>query len=382
MLLVSVFALLALLWARNPVRRYWLEHLPLPQLATYAANHAEEADAALCLARRQLAAGSPDQAEPVLAGLTARDPGNGEAWLLRSRAEFEQGKVGPAYASVKVAMQFLRPSADAHWRLGLLLERRGDEREAESAFRRAVEIDPNHPGARMELARESLARRHYAPALEHLKGVLRREPRNSRALALLSTAYRNLGDLKQAEQHARAAVQAAPNEAGAWQALAEALHDQATEAATREAERAYRRALELEPGSSELHHQLGRIYFSRRDYAKAADELQRAIDLHPLNRLPYPTLIQSYLRLGQKARAANTLQHYEKVNEMDLSTAPLEYSVDAMPENTAVRVKLARLYLRYGRPDLASAQIDQVLALNPNHPEALRLCDQVKSVSR
>jgi hypothetical protein len=58
---------------------------------------------------------------------------------------------------------------------------------------------------------------------------------------------------------------------------------------------------------------------------------------------------------------------------MDLSTAPLEYQVWAMPNNTGVRMKLARLYLRYHRPDLALIEVGHVLDLNPNHPEALRL---------
>jgi uncharacterized protein HemY len=52
-----------------------------------------------------------------------------------------------------------------------------------------------------------------------------------------------------------------------------------------------------------------------------------------------------------------------------------------MPDNTALRMKLARLYLRYRRPDLASTQVEQVLKINPTHAEALRLREQVKSAS-
>lgn len=371
LVLVAVFLVLAAIWAQGPIRSYWLTHVPVSELETYVVEHPGESDAALQLARRKLAVGAPADAERVLRPLTEQDPANEDAWLLRSQSEFEQGKLAPAYASLKVVLQFSQ-SAEAYWRLGLLLERRGDEQEAEAAFQKAVELDPKHSGPRVKLARSALAHRHYAPALEHLQGVLKREPRNAEVLELLSLTHRNLGDLNEAAEHARAAVAAAPERPNAWRALGQALQDQATESAMIEAEKAYREALDREP-SSDLHHLLGKIYFSRGEYQRAADELQRAVDLHPLNRLPYPNLIQAYHRLGQKRRAEEALREYEKLNEMDLSTAPLEYSAYAMPQNTAVRIKLARLYLRYSRPDLARTQVEQVLKLNPGHAEARRL---------
>jgi tetratricopeptide (TPR) repeat protein len=275
-------------------------------------------------------------------------------------------------------MPFLDQSAEAHWRLGLLLERRGNEAGAEAEFRRAVALDAAHAGAHLELARGALAERHYGRALQHLEVVIRREPDNRAALETLSLAHLGLGHLDQAEQSARRMVRLAPGSAGAWRALGQVLKDRATPAALVEAEQAYRRALQLSPDSSELHQQLGLIQFSRGDYARAAAELQRAIDLHPLNRQPYPALMQCYRRLGMAARAERLDAEYRKIDEMDLSTAPLEYSVWAMPENIALRMRLARLYRRYRRPDLALTQVERVLALNPNLDEARQLRQQLK----
>jgi Tfp pilus assembly protein PilF len=262
--------------------------------------------------------------------------------------------------------------------MGLLLERRGNEAGAEAEFRRAVALNPAHAGANLELARGALAERHYGRALEHLAVVLRQEPDNTAALEALALAHLGLGHLDQAEQPARRMVRLAPGSAGAWRALGQVLKDRATPSALSEAEQAYRRALQLAPDSSELHQQLGMISFSRGDYARAAAELQRAIDLHPLNRQPYPTLMQCYRRLGMTARAERLGAEYRKIDEMDLATAPLEYSVWAMPENIALRMRLARLYQRYRRPDLARAQVERVLALNPNHAEARQLREHLK----
>jgi Tfp pilus assembly protein PilF len=276
-------------------------------------------------------------------------------------------------------MPALDGSAEAHWRMGLLRERRGEETLAEQEFRRAVERDARHAGAHLELARGALAHRHYGPAREHLEIVVREEPANLAALEALSLTHRNLGNLDAAEKLARDAVRRAPRSGGAWRALAQVLRDRATEPSLREAEQAYRQALTLIPDSSELHHELGMIYFGRGDYPHAAAELQASIDLHPLNRQPYPALIQCYRRLRQGDRADRLSAEFRKIDEMDLSTAPLEYSIYAMPENTALRLQLARLYLRYQRPDLALDQLERVLELNPNHAEARKLRDKLKA---
>jgi tetratricopeptide (TPR) repeat protein len=134
--------------------------------------------------------------------------------------------------------------------------------------------------------------------------------------------------------------------------------------------------VQLDPAASDLHDQLGQIAFSRGDYAGAAAELQRAIDLQPLNRLPYPALMQCYRRLGQTARADRLAVEYRKIDAMDLATAPLEYSIWAMPQNAALRLRLAHLYRQYGRPDLALGQVERVLELNPGQPEARRLREE------
>jgi Tfp pilus assembly protein PilF len=381
-ILLLVLAAALGLWLREPLRQRWLAGQPLGGLAAYTADHPSDRDAALLLARRYLAAREAAPAEGVLQRLIRTDPTNPQAWLLRSQAEFDQGKLAAAYASLNVAMPFLDQSAEAHWRLGLLLERRGDEAHGEAEFHRALALDPNHAAAHLELARGALAERHYGDALRHLDVVIRREPENTAALEALSMAHLGLGHLDAAERFAREEVRLAPHSAASWRALGQVLQARATPAALTEAEQAYRRALQLEPGSSELHDQLGMISFSRGDYPHAAVELQRAIDLQPLNRLAYPTLMQCCRRLGQADRAKRLEVEYRKIDAMDLATAPLEYSVWAMPENTALRIRLAHLYVRYHRPDLALTQVDRVLELNANHAEARRLREQLKAGER
>src|SRR5207248_229812 len=81
-----------------------------------------------------------------------------------------------------------------------------DAERAEAELQRAVTLDPDHAGARLELARGALAERHYGEALRHLDRVIRNDPKNVEALEALSTAHRSLGNLDQAEAYAREAV--------------------------------------------------------------------------------------------------------------------------------------------------------------------------------
>jgi Tfp pilus assembly protein PilF len=377
-LLLLLLALALGLWARAPVRRSLLARQPLAGLAAHVDADPSDAPAALILAERYLRAREASRAEAVLLRLIQTDPTNAPAWLLRSRAELEQGNMAAAYASLCVAMPFLQSSAEAHRRLGLLLERRGDEARAEAEFRRAIALDPDDAPARLELARGALAERHYGEALRHLNPVIRKDPKSTEALEMLALAHRSLGHLDRAERYAREQVRLAPRSADAWEALGQVLSFRGTPDAMAAAEQAFRQAASLDPASSELHDQLGQIAFSRGDYRGAAAELQRAVDLQPLNRLAYPALMQCYRRLGQTARADRLAAQYRKLDEMDLATAPLEYSVWAMPQNSALRLRLAHLYRHYGRPDLALAQVERVLELDPGQAEARRLRDALK----
>lgn len=94
--------------------------------------------------------------------------------------------------------------------------------EAVEAYRRALEVDPDHVGAHVNLGR-----------LFHLAG-----------------------DVATAEAHYRRAVAAAPADAIAWFNLAVALEDRGSAG---EALATYDRALAVDPGLADAHHNSARL---------------------------------------------------------------------------------------------------------------------------
>jgi predicted Zn-dependent protease with MMP-like domain len=84
-------------------------------------------------------------AGPALARLDealALEPDHLDAMLERARALFELCRFDDAGAQLREVLDRSHDEAWAHHQLGLLAERRGDEREAERRFKRARRLDP------------------------------------------------------------------------------------------------------------------------------------------------------------------------------------------------------------------------------------------------
>lgn len=380
-MLLALLVGLSGLAAYRPLRTAWLQKQPIERLAVWISRHPEDAPARLILARRYLASGRAAEAEQTLLPLVQTGTPTADAWLLLSQAQWDQGKPAEAYATLQIALPSLQDRAETHWRLGLLHELRGEERRAEESYRRALQIEPDHAESNLQLGRSALAHRHYAPAVDHLNRVIKSDSDNAEAHELLSLTYRNTGDLDRSVDHAKKATASAPDRWQGWRELGLSLQSQATPESIAAAQRAFRKAIQLAPRESDLHYQLGKIAAGRGEWKAAAEHLRAALEIHPLNRQPYPLLIQAMLRLGERREADAVRREYERVNEMDLSTAPLEYSIYAQPRNALLRVKLGELYLKYDRPDLAMQQVQEALELNPGLGAALALKKKIEALT-
>lgn len=113
-------------------------------------------------------------------------------------------------------------SAESWYALGCELETSVPD-QARDAYRRALELDPSHIDARLNLGR------------------------------LLHEA----GQLAAAEAHYRAAIDQRPDDGTAWFNLGVSLEDQGRHA---DAVEAYRLAIELEPTSPDAYYNLGHLY--------------------------------------------------------------------------------------------------------------------------
>lgn len=373
MFVVCLLLAAAAAWVnRASLERLYYRAIPLPRLAETAAG-GNDPEAGLVLAERYLAAGRPADAEGVLRPVLDRNQGLAAGWVLRARSELEQGKDGPAYASANVAAALAGPSAPTLTLLGLIEERRGNENGAEERYRAAIRQDSRSAEAHYRLGRLELSHANYGPAIADLEAARRTRPRDAEIIQYLAQAHQEVGQPQEAQRLAHEAVRLAPSSGAAWFVLGTVLKTDSDPGKRREAESAFGRAEALDPAPARARHELGSLLFQRGEYAAAAAELERAIQSQPLNKPSYPLLAQCYGRLGRPQDSARALREYHRLEEMNLDTAPLEYAIWAMPDNIALRLKLARLYLKYGRRDLAEMQVNLALEANPRNPEALEL---------
>jgi tetratricopeptide (TPR) repeat protein len=209
-----------------------------------------------------------DEAETSYRAAYATAPNDADVLIALSFA-LVQPRTGAANAKrfadaeyfAKRATQLAPTNAIAWDRLGVALTARGIyNSDAESAFRRAAELDPNFVVARV-----------------HLAGVLWRMKRSDEAGAL----YRSAAD-------------------DAKDAPTLVLIADAIQAAQRwnESEPLLRRALEMDPRNPGALFLLGRYYSVNQKYSDAASVLKTAAEVNPKSFIVRTVLARAYLGAG------------------------------------------------------------------------------------
>jgi len=213
----------------------------------------ENAEARYWLARSLLAADRPDEARDLFKDLAARDPSNGDLYYW----------VGRSYIDELQEASFMKQS--------LLAPR------AKANYERAIEIDPDHLGARIGLGQYYL----NAPSIAG-------------------------GSISKAKEQADAAVALAPLEGRLL--LAEILREE------EEWEHAIDNATALtalEPDNPAHHYRLGRLHQDRQEWGPAFDSFQRSVDVDPDHALSWYQLGRTGALSGEQlGRAQEALEEF------------------------------------------------------------------------
>ncbi len=200
--------------------------------------------------------------------------------------------------------------------LGLLKKRLGRYEEAEQAYRRAIELDPNstYPWNSLgnvltdHLKRHKEAEKAYRHAIE--LDPTYGNPWNN--LGILLTLH--LGRHEEAEKAYRQAIGLDPTSRAPWNNLGNVLTDDLGR--HEEAEKAYRRAIELDPTSGPPWNNLGKVltdHLGRHEEAEKA--YRRAIELDPASSNPWYGL--GNVLTGHLGRHEEAEKAYRQAIELD-----------------------------------------------------------------
>lgn len=155
---------------------------------------------------------------------------------------------------------------------------KGKKKPAAEESSHAAAEDPQRPSRDFETARNLFRSGDFEGAASALQSLVRRDPDNFEALALLASCHSFQGNYEEAVKCHEAAVKADPSDAQRWHGLASDLLNLGD---VERAEKAMREALKLDGKRGSSHYNMARIIARKGDYDAALSSLRKAVELQP-----------------------------------------------------------------------------------------------------
>lgn len=357
-----------------------------------------------------------------------RSPDAKEArFLEKGRKEYQKKNYDVAILQFKNASAAKPWDAEPYYQLGLSYLAANDGRAAATNFGKAVEVNPRHTAAQLQLAEllaTSREKKSVEEAQKHAQAVLALQPDDPDALSVLGATDLRLGNLDSAQSHLEQALRRSPSHLKAWVVLSEVKmtrHDAAG------AEKALQDAAARLPKSPDPGTYLGRFYLSQGRAKDAEQQFRQALAIDPKNGNALLELAAMQVKAGQTDQADQTYRQaaalpdrrykpvhaeflfqsgrrgeavaeFEKLaaadpGDLNLRTRLVEtylaLSRAGDAENVLsaavkkngldldARIRRSRIYLSWGKYTEAEQDLNQVLHYNKNSAEAYYLLAQV-----
>ena len=307
-----------------------------------------------------------------------------EPYVKLAMAQAETGAYDAARASLERALDIDPDSPIARFNLAEVMRRQGRYAAAIEQYRRTLAVDANY--AKAHLGVGLVNRQQGRPAMESFRKALRSD-------ALLAEAHLGLGReslerrrAAEAAGHFLRALQVDPDSAEAHLNLGLA---QARQGLQEEALAAFRQAVALDPASPEAHYNLG-VALARKDRIREAlPFFRQAVRLKPGDAEAQSNLGMAYSQLGrlQDAVAAfrqavrlrpDSARAYVNLGLTEARLGRIREAIEALsrsaslsPRNAEVRLNLGLLYLSAGDRASAEAQVEILKELDPERARVL-----------
>ena len=270
--------------------------------------------------------------------------------------------------------------------LGLIHGELGDSRKAQVYLCKAIELDPKYPDAHLNLAHHLLASGDSLRAQEHCEKALSNDPDYPEAWLFQSSLLASIGKLKEAATAITKALALNPTLPNAWVYAAQLYfqlddHERALHACRQaqqqdavdatstnllgtillsmqqpiEAQAAFTKALQIEPGDIEALRGLGYSYLMTEKFDTAALHCSRSLELDP-------DCAANWLLLSRI---------YSKQLIFDKAAHCAERAIALNPADPAAQTQLANMLQSMGRFDAALTHYNKALLQAPQDIESL-----------
>ncbi len=215
----------------------------------------------------------------------------------------EQNKttVPPVDDPLRDAVRELNQGPLAHIRRGTLLEQAGKTQEAIAEHEKALEVDPRHVQAHINLISLYGRLRQFEKAEEHYRAAVGLDPDRADAHYNYGVLLFEQGKYREADQAFRKAVEINPFYAEAHNNLGSLLEQQGRLV---EALEQYRQAVQNQPEYRLAHFHLGRILVNQNNYDDAIQHFLKTLTPEDENTPRYLyALAAAYARSGDREKA-------------------------------------------------------------------------------
>jgi tetratricopeptide (TPR) repeat protein len=300
--------------------------------------------------------GKVAEAAPYLERAQQIDPSSYDNGYDLSLAYLQTGRLTKAQQLIHDLLR-RKNTAELHNLLADVEEKYGKFVEAANEYETAAHMDPSESNL-FDWGSELLLHRTLGPAVEVLQQASVRYPASQRMLVALGMAFYVRGNYDDAVKSFLRAADLNPSEPNCYFFLSRA-YDSSPSRADEVTQRFHRfaelqpdnaralyyyamslwkgkraqdpgldlhqieslltKSLALDPKLAEAHLQLGNLYSDQTKFSEAIPEYKRALELNSDFADAYYRLGQAYVRTGEKDRAQEQFQVYQKINEQHLA---------------------------------------------------------------
>ena len=351
------------------------------------------------------------EATAIVDAIMAEDPSSSEALFVLSKTKIAQGDHLGAIENLRDAIAARPDWPQAHFVLGSALLMTGDFHRARAELARAVELNPGLLPARKLLVRvhAELGEHEYAiqngrryldrnaddqetriivaqsmvrlalfeEATEILQGIPA-EDRTIEALFALGRVSMAQGDIATAKEFLMLSAEQRPHDPNILNSLV-AVYD--AEGSTKLGLKMIEEALAAEPDSADLWHVSGLAAIRQNNLAEAQAAFKKAVELEPGRVESYNQLARLYASAGQIDKA---LEQYLEASEQEPDNATIRHFLGVLYEMTGDSTKASEQYEVALQKDSNLAQAKNNLAYmmaeeNRDLDRALKLAQEAKA---
>ncbi|WP_010917462.1 tetratricopeptide repeat protein [Thermoplasma volcanium] len=168
----------------------------------------------------------------------------------------------------------------------------GNYAEAIEKIDKAIDKEPRNPSLHLIRADALYRQGNYSSAIEELNFTEHMDKNNPELFSLKSICYGSMGDFKRSKEEADKAIKADQSYPFAYYNRAAALRGLGD---VDGAEKDFRKYIEMQPSDPDPHYDLAEIYFEKKDYKKAMEEVKAVLRNDKSNEKAYDLKLQIHL---------------------------------------------------------------------------------------